>query len=81
MKEFTSQIQLIRQESKEHFKKPKVETHQFKSTENRVKNKSYTPPRKKETVRIDLSYKKKLAVDQSKPVKSSSLAKVTVSDK
>lgn len=63
MKDFRSQIQLIRQESKDHFKKPKVETPQLKSIENRVKNKSYSPSRKKETVRIDLSDEKKLAVD------------------
>ena len=63
MKDFRSQIQLIRQESKEHFKKPKVETPKLRSIENRVKNKSYSPPRKKETVRIDLSDEKKLAVD------------------
>jgi len=53
MKDFRIQIQLIRQESKEHFKKPKVETPQLRSIENRVKNKSYSPPGKKETVCID----------------------------
>ena len=63
MIDFRSQIQLIRQESKEHFKKPKLETPQLKSIENRVKNKSYSPSRKKETVRIDLSDERKLAVD------------------
>ena len=47
MKDFRSQIQLIRQESKEHFKKPKLETPELRSIENRIKNKSYSPSRKK----------------------------------
>ena len=81
MKDFRSQIQLIRQESKEHFKKPKVETPQLRSIENRVKNKSYSPSRKKETVRIDLSDEKKLAVNKFKPEKSNSLAKISFTDK